>query len=282
MSNPPMPSLDGQIFETIKANLKLIIIFTCLITAMEIICGGTLIQHIDLIMNTDKSHIFYLLLLALTWSYIYPMTKVIAINYHQQPPHAPRRAMWLSDIGFHAQYLPFCLHLFYITALTFCISLLWFIPIAITITSQSMSVVLIMCLLYFVTIIFLTIYVATKLPAVMDPNGNASFKASFKRGKQIFWKYLGHSLVTILGISLIASLILHISVNILVEIRLLPENLPKDMLLTLEKVGIISFSTINFIKNFTTLISTLTFGVIASHYYIWSEYYLPKEEEEEQ
>ena len=277
MSNPSMPSLYGQIFETLKANYKMIMVFALLITIAETLCGGTFMQFLDVAEKTGEFSIPTFLLLSAIWSYIYPQIQIIAMDYHQQPPNQPRTPLWIMDKGFNKDYLRFCLHMFYIMLLTLAVLLFLGCIILIGLLTGIPLIIIIGGLLTFVAVIALIPLTATKLPAVLDPNGDTSLKAAFARGKHIFWRYLGNSAV-IGGAFAVTMAITLIALSvILMKIGFLPNTLTMETILIAQNIGTTSFFLLNIVQNIFTMISLTIFGVIASHYYIWSEYYLPSE-----
>ena len=289
MTHPPMPSLYGQIAETIKANAMLILLFAFGITIFETVSGGTLIQFLEVYLkdialndslrqpvNAREFPVFEALILCIIWSYIYPQAQIVAMDYHQQPPHQTRTPMWIGDKSFNRHYLRFCLHTLYIFLLSWAVLTVIGTFLTIGLALETHWLALISGIFLLVTIIALGPLTATKLPAVIDPNGDTSFKASFARGKHIFWRFLGMMVMVIFSLMVIMGLVIGIMSAAFIGLGLLPEGLSFDAVMNVETVGILPFFIMNIVQNIFTLISVMISSVIMSHYYIWSEYYLPK------
>lgn len=287
MTHPTMPSLYGQITQTIKANLKLILLFAIGITVFETALGGTLHQMLTLALialadaATTGSAVsvplltFEFMTLMVVWSYIYPQAQIVAIDYHQQPPHQPRTPLWIAHKGFNSHYLRFCLHMLYIFLLS--LSVMTFIGIFLTIgmALDTPLLALISGIFFFVAMIALGPLTATKLPAVIDPNGDTSFKASFARGKHIFWRFLGNCAMVMFSIGIIMGISIGIISFAFISLDLIDETVLTNAIMNVETIGVLPFFIFNAVQNIFTIASIMIYSVIMSHYYIWSEYYLP-------
>ena len=291
MSNPPMPSLYGQIIETFRANFKLILIFTLISTS----AGVFLWQSVNEMManlqfalenpnKTDADLPFQPSILSIIISftvgiYIYYQLAIVSIMYHQQPPHQPRTAPWLTDKGFHQHIWRYMWHHFLIIMLYIAVMVSVSLIIAIGAGQQNPFIGLIGSLLFFISFIALAPLTATKLAAVIDPNGDTSFKAAFRRGKDIFWKYLG-VMVLIMISMFIFFIILEGVISVLGVFfsgTVISDHGQITMPENMGMIGTVILFIFMFISGIIGSFFNVAFAVIASHYYIWSEYYLAHE-----
>ena len=283
---------QGQIFETIKANFKLIALFAFTTTAMTIFFEISLneaLENIKVVLSAYENKIdlqtihepsiLSQILIFIVTVYCYCQLYIISVHYHQQPPHSPRTALWLTDPDFHKNTMRFIWHQFLMILLFVCIILTAGFILAVTALLQAEIVSFIALILFIATIISFTPLTATKLPAVIDPNGDTSLDAAFRRGKYIFWKYLGY--MSLMGfISILIMFTFLIPIGLFLKGKLFQNGtfiLPDHIDLHTQ---IIIYSLL-FLFNLFNMMACSAYAVITSHYYIWSEYYLPKEESTE-
>ena len=294
MSNPPMPSLYGQITETIKANLKIFLIFSFLLALATNFLNTPIIEHLAeqmlIFKETGKAPTMFssetlpYLLLLITFSlYLCYQTMIISTDYHQQPPNQPRTILWFTDKGFHQHFWRYTWHHFLIGLLWIVIGGLIMLLLSIVSKLQNNSLNLILSISLFVIMIAYIPLTATKLPAVIDPNGDTSFKAALHRGKYIFWPYLGNLILLIFAISIVGALITAPISSVLLS-TFTNEIIEAEygLIILSDDASIMAYIMFYIYYTLEMMVNTILYSalaVLASHYYIWSEYYLPSEKE---
>ena len=283
-SHPPMPSLIGQIVETVKANFKLLAFFALILTVIPFISELLFVGAFKpQLLNGSQGGvaeasniIFFKVLVDIIFFFIsfycIIQTFIVATHYHQQPPHQTRKVLKMTDPEFHKNTSRYIGHSILIGFFYLAVILTFMIVFFIT-THIELGLLTAVCMIVaFVVMLMLAPLTATKLPAVIDPNGDTSLNAAFRRGKSIFWRFLGVGLLSFIFLMLF--LIVLVGGLWFLGTSLYP--LFKDSMNIILPVG--AFLGIFAFYIFNMILYT-TGAVIQSHFYIMSEYYLPNKEQ---
>lgn len=202
-----IPSLTSQIIQMIKDNYILIIVVTIIYT---------LIGSIDFFLMGEAAYqgplqIVIELIVGLGIWVMLMQTSIVAIYHHQQPPNRQKDILTFTHPDFWKYSLKFYIDSIILFVASFggsivISALITFILITFSLIQSIEGIMFSFAGFSLFNGITLFPFLITKIPAILDPNGDTSFKAAFRRGKKIFWPSQGYMIALAIPFQIIISL----------------------------------------------------------------------------